>query len=86
MIIPQPESDLELNILVLGANIIALLNKKEYVLVEKIMELFLDQDIKRTPDLFLDSLVFLYSCDVLETKDYRIRLKVTNTNEVMALF
>jgi hypothetical protein len=78
MIKPHPESDIRLNIMVLGSEIISILNSKvykdRYVLVENILSEFLKRDTRRTPDLFLYALIFLYSVGLLEYKGYKIIL------------
>ena len=76
MILPHPESDLRLNIMVLGADLIELLKGQDFVLVESLLEKFLKKGVKRTPDMFFNSLTFLYSCGMIERKDYKIRLIV----------
>jgi len=76
MLIPQPESDLSINILVLAGEIIEKLKtRKKYVIVEEIMMDFLKKDKKRSPNSFLDALVFLFSLGIIEYKGYKIRLK-----------
>ena len=56
MILPHPESNLKLNILVLGAEIIKIMNKRKfkekYSLVDDVMSEFLNEDKDRSPDLF----------------------------------
>jgi hypothetical protein len=84
MIVPHPEDNLNLNIMVLGADIINILNSKryigKYVLVENVLSNFLKEDEKRTPDLFFNSLVFLYSIGLIDKKDYKIKLiPIVNT-------
>jgi len=74
MILPHPESDLSLNIIVLGTDIIHLLKSRDYILVEDLMNGFLKGNKKRTPDMFLDTLTFLYTCGLIEKQNYRIRL------------
>ncbi|SDL47198.1 hypothetical protein [Pedobacter antarcticus] len=78
MIIPHPESDLRLNIMVLGAEIIELLKptikSNDYILVEKVLSAFLKNDERRTPDLFIHILVFLYSVGLIDHKGYKIKL------------
>ena len=76
MILPHPESDLRLYIMVLGADLIELLKGQDFVLVESLLEKFLKKGVKRTPDMFFNSLTFLYSCGMIERKDYKIRLIV----------
>ena len=78
MISPHPESDLSLNELVLGAEIVSQLKKKKaYVLIEDMMRFFLKKDPKRTPDLFFDVLVLLYAFDFIKIMGYKIRLRIS---------
>ncbi len=86
MIIPHPEDNLNLNIMVLGADIINTLNSKKYngkyVLVENLLSTFLKEDEKRTPDLFFNSIVFLYSIGLIDKKDYKIKITpIVNTQK-----
>ena len=77
MIIPHPESDLKLNIMVLGAEVIKILqgaNTDKYILVEKVLTNFLKTDDRRTPDLFIHCLLFLYSVGLIDQKGYKIKL------------
>jgi hypothetical protein len=77
MIIPHPESDLKLNIMVLGAEVIEILQASKsdkYILVEKILTIFLKIDNRRTPDLFIHCLLFLYSVGLIDQKGYKIKL------------
>lgn len=78
MIIPHPESDLSLNLMVIGADIISYMatneRKNSYVLVETILADFLKKDYKRTPELFIYTLTFLFSVGIIEKKEYRVRL------------
>jgi hypothetical protein len=78
MILPHPESDLNLNLMVVGVDIVDILKKKGkgsgYVLIESVLTDFLKGDKKRTPDLFVFSLVFLFSVGLIERKDYKIKL------------
>jgi hypothetical protein len=78
MIIPHPESDMRLNIMVLGSEIIKNLKSKNkngtYVLVESILTDFLKEDNRRTPDLFIYSLSFLYMIGLIDHKGYKIKL------------
>lgn len=74
MILPHPESDLSVNIMVLGIDIVRLLKGRDYVLVEDIITGFVKSENKRTPDMFLNTLAFLYSCGLIEKKGYKIKL------------
>ncbi|MEI9911348.1 MAG: hypothetical protein WDO71_17805 [Bacteroidota bacterium] len=44
--------------------------------VEKLMEDFLKQDKKRTPDLFLYTLIFLYGVGIIINEGYKIGLNI----------
>lgn len=78
MIIPHPESDLKLNVMVLGSEVIKILktrsNGDKYVLVENILTDFLKGDERRTPDLFIYSLLFLYSVGLIDQRGYKVKL------------
>ncbi len=76
MIKPHPESNLQLNIMVLSAEIIKRLKaEKGFVLVENVLETFLQQDKKRTPDLFFNSLTFLFALGLIEHSSFKIKLQ-----------
>ena len=80
MVLPYPESDLSLNILVLGSEIISRLgDRKVFTLIENIMIDFLKKAEERSPDLFFDVLTFLFAIGILEYKGYKIRLKKHDT-------
>lgn len=78
MILAHPDSDLQKNIMVLASDVIRILSAKNrkdsFVLVEDVMEDFLKASEKRSPDLFLSTLTFLYSLGIIEKKQYRIKL------------
>jgi len=75
MILPHPETDFSLNILVVSTDIIReLKEQKGKILVERVMKSFIDKDVRRTPDLFIKSLVFLYSVGLIEYDKYNIEL------------
>ena len=74
MILPHPESNLNMNIMVIGTDIIKILKKEEFVLLEKVLEKFLSKDNNRTPDLFFNTLTFLYSFGLIDKKGYKIKL------------
>ena len=78
MILPQPESNLKTNLMVLGADIISIMDsspfKNKYVIVDDIMNKFLNRDKDRTPDLFLYALTFLHTIGSIEKKGYKIKL------------
>ncbi len=75
MILPHPETDFSVNILVVSADILSELKRyKTKVLLEKVMQSFLQKDNKRTPDLFIKCLVFLYSIGVIEYDNFKVKL------------
>ena len=78
MIIPHPENDIKLNIMVLGSDIIKIMKSKgkeeKFILVENVLNEFLKVDERRTPDLFIYTLVFLYSIGLIDQKGYKIKL------------
>jgi len=86
MILPHPESDLSMNIMVLGTDIIRLLNGHGFILLEDVLVNFVKKDTKRTPDLFFNTLIFLYSLDLIEKKGYKIRLTSRIIKQQLELF
>ncbi len=87
MILPHPETDFSLNILVVATDIIKELKRhKKTVLLEKIMQSFLNKDLKRTPDLFIKSLVFLYIFGLIEYDNYKVKLTPRTREQQMNLF
>lgn len=84
MIIPQPESDLSLNIMVVGADIIKILRKGEDTLiVDDLLKKFLNRDKRRTPTLFFDVLTFLFAIGAIKEDTYRVRLKYGYTQATL---
>jgi len=78
MILPQPESNLKTNLMVLGADIISIMGnspfKNKYAIVDDKMNKFLKRDKDRTPDLFLYALTFLHTIGSIDKKGYKIKL------------
>lgn len=75
MILPHPESDLTTNIMVMAADIVRCLKKRQaYVLAETLMDEFLKQDKRRTPNMFANSVTFLYAFGYIEQSGFRLRL------------
>ena len=84
MIAPQPESDLSLNIMVIGSDIIRILKKnKDYLIVEDLLNKFLSSDNRRTPNLFFDTLTFLYVLGIISEDNYKVRLKYDFTQKTL---
>ncbi|NOQ26430.1 MAG: hypothetical protein GQ564_13820 [Bacteroidales bacterium] len=87
MILPHPETDFSTNILFVATDIIKELKKhKKTVLLEKVMQAFLSKDLKRTPDLFMKSLVFLYSFGLIEYDNYKVKLSPRTIESQKNLF
>jgi hypothetical protein len=86
MIIPHPESDLSVNIMVLGADIVKLLQGREFVLLEDVLVSFVKTGAKRTPDLFFNALTCLYSFGLIDKKGYKIRLMPRVIKQQQELF
>lgn len=83
MIIPQPEADLSLNIMVVGSAIIKMLMKSENdISIEYGLKKFLSEDPRRTHRLFFDTLTFLYILGIVEENNNMIKVKYgyTQTN------
>jgi hypothetical protein len=75
MVIPQPESDLSLNVMVVGSEIISILKRnKRYVIIDDLMKKFIARDRRRTKDLFFDALVMLFSLGIIIQEQYKVRL------------
>lgn len=82
MIIPQPEADLSLNIMVVGADIIKTLTKsKDGVPVEEVLKKFLSADNRRTHRLFFDVMTFLYILGAVEENNNIIKVKYGYTQK-----
>jgi len=76
MISPQPEADLSLNVMILGADVIKILkSSQDYVIAEDLLNKFLFTNKKRSHDLFFDTLTFLYTLGIIREENYKIRLE-----------
>lgn len=81
MILPHPESNLKLNLLVLGAEVILIMKnsfRNKPVFVDNVMNEFLKKDKNRTVDLFFDSITFLYTVGCIEKSGHKIKLTRNN--------
>jgi len=84
MIIPQPESDLSLNIMVTAADIIKILKKrKEYVIVDDLMKNYLKEDSRRTPEMFFNAITFLFALGIVKEQNYKMRLTRGDTQKTL---
>ena len=76
MLLPHPESDLTLNLMFLGGEIVDLLRKeKKFVYIEKVLKVFLKKDPKRSFEHFLDALTFLFLMGFVDIDGYKIKLR-----------
>ena len=79
MIIPEPETDLSLSIIVVSADVIEIIrdicNKKEYTILDELIDKFKKKDSRRSVNLLLDSLTFLCFIDVVYFEDYKIFIR-----------
>lgn len=86
MILPHPESDLSMNIMVMAADIIRFLKKRgSFVLAALLMEDFLKKDKRRTPDMFINSVTFLFALGYIEQENSRLRLDESAIHRVEQL-
>lgn len=85
MILAHPESDLSLNIMVMGADLIRIMApRKTSIFVEGLLKEFLKGDKRRTPDMFVNALSFLYAFGYVERVDHRVRLTVGERSEIQS--
>ena len=84
MIMPHPESDLSLNAIVVGADIMKILkDNKEYMIVEDLLKRFLTRDKRRTHRLFFNTLTFLYALGIIKEDKYKVRLNYGHTQKTL---
>lgn len=87
MIRPQPESNLSLNLLVLGSEVIRILKtKRSFVIIEDVMGEFLKGEPQRTPDLFMSTLTYLFAVGLVEYQGYKLKLKGKDDYTQLHLF
>ena len=76
MIMPHPDSNLSLNLMVLGSELIKILKGKDRsFVIESAMEEFTSVGSERTPALFMKTLTYLYTVGAIELNGYNIKLK-----------
>jgi len=87
MIRPQPESNLSLNLLVLGSDVIRILEaKRSFVIIEDVMSEFLKDAPQKTPELFMNTLTYLYAIGLVEYQGYKLKLKGKDDHTQLHLF
>jgi hypothetical protein len=75
MLLPHPESEIDLTTMVLGARILDMLQRNgAYMFVEAALDEFLKADNRRTAEMFLDALCVLFALGFIEYRAYRIRI------------
>ena len=83
MILPHPESDLSLNVMVMAADIVRVLKKhRDFTFVDRLMEDFIRLDPRRTPEMFINSATFLFAFGYIEQSGYKLRLDATTVKEL----
>lgn len=85
--LPQPDSNLSSNQLVLGAELITILRAKgRPVVIETALREFVAASPGRTPSLFMRTLTFLYSIGLIECEGYNVKLKSQDGYTQLSLF
>ncbi|MFT3959979.1 hypothetical protein [Propionivibrio sp.] len=75
-----------MNIMVMAADIIRFLKKRgSFVLAALLMEDFLKKDKRRTPDMFINSVTFLFALGYIEQENSRLRLDESAIHRVEQL-
>ena len=75
MILPEPESDLQMNILILGNEILGkLIENNGIMFIEELLINFLKKDIRRTPKLFMDAITALFAFSLIKIEGYKIKV------------
>ncbi len=80
MLIPHPESDLTLNIMVMSCSIIKYLKNKSYVFIDTLLKNFMKEDSRRDANLFIECLIFLYMLGIIEHDENYIKIKLVSQN------
>ncbi len=75
MIIPHPESDMSLNLMVVSSDILSTLkSKNDYVLIDNVLKEFINKDNRRTPDMFFNAITYLFSLGIIKEQNYKVRV------------
>jgi hypothetical protein len=75
VIIPHPESDMSLNLMVVSSDILSILrSKKDYVLIDNVLKEFISKDSRRTPDMFFNAITYLFSLSIIKEQNYKVRI------------
>ena len=75
MIIPHPESDMSLNLMVVSSDIVNVLKKKkDYMLMDNLFKDFLEKDSRRTVDMFFNAITYLFTLGIIEETNYKVRV------------
>ncbi|MHB8879966.1 MAG: hypothetical protein ACYC69_00490 [Thermodesulfovibrionales bacterium] len=84
MIIPQPESDMSMNLMVVASDILDFLRgQKDSALVDNVLKAFLSKDTRRTPDMFFDAVTYLYSLGIIREQEYKMRVVYGDTQKTL---
>jgi hypothetical protein len=74
MIIPHPESDMSLNLMVVASDILSILHENEYVLIDNAFKEFISRDARRTPAMFFNAVTYLFSLGIIKEQNYKMRI------------
>jgi len=79
MILPHPESDLSLNVMVMAADVVRTLKKyQNFTFTDRLIDDFIKRDPRRTPEMFINSVTFLFAFGYIEQSGYKLRLDERN--------
>jgi hypothetical protein len=84
MIIPHPESDMSMNLMVIASEILGMLRKqKDYTLIDNVFKEFINKDARRSPDMFFDAITYLYSLGIIKEQNYKMRVVYGDTQKTL---
>ena len=72
MALLQPDSDLSLSLLFYGSSVLRLLKHGRGVTVDDLLEKYVTQDLRRTPQSFYSALDLLFSLDAIQVTGYKV--------------
>jgi hypothetical protein len=73
MIFINPESNINKNVAIVGAEILLLLKKRNYI-IDSLIEQVIKKNDELNEEIIFDTLTFLYVIDLIKVNEYRISL------------